>query len=115
MESHSFSTWSMRWVENRIALPWSLSSSSVAPPARVHRIEAAERLVHHDEAGVVQQRGDELDLLLHAFGELFGFLVSESAISMRLAQAIGRLRASSAVSPCNWPKKTSWSMTFIFL
>ena len=24
MDSQSFSTWSMRWVENRMALPWSL-------------------------------------------------------------------------------------------
>src|SRR5258708_10783424 len=37
-------------------------------------IEAAEGLVHDDEIGVVEQRGDELDLLLHAFVEVFGLL-----------------------------------------
>ena len=40
----------------------------------VDRVEAAEGLVHDDEVGLVQQRGDELDLLLHALGELFGLL-----------------------------------------
>src|SRR5579863_5940844 len=41
----------------------------------VDRIEAAEGLVHDDEAGIVEQAGDELNLLLHALGELFGFLL----------------------------------------
>src|SRR5512140_412578 len=37
---------------------------------RVHRIEAAERLVENDQLGLVEQRTDELDLLLHAAREL---------------------------------------------
>ena len=37
---------------------------------RVDRIEAAERLVEDDEIGIVQQRGDELHLLLHAARQL---------------------------------------------
>ena len=41
----------------------------------VDRVEAAERLVHDDELGIVQQCGDELNLLLHALGELFGLLL----------------------------------------
>ena len=40
----------------------------------VDRVEAAEGLVHEDEVGIVQQRGDELDLLLHSLGEVFGLL-----------------------------------------
>ena len=40
----------------------------------VDGIEAAEGLVHDDEVGLVEQGGDELDLLLHALGELFGLL-----------------------------------------
>src|SRR5215467_5166296 len=36
----------------------------------VHRIETAERLVHDDQPGIVQNRADELNLLLHSFEEL---------------------------------------------
>ncbi len=50
-------------------------STSVSMQERgVDGIEAAEGLVHDDEVGLVQQRGDELDLLLHALGQLFGLL-----------------------------------------
>ncbi len=35
--------------------------------ARAHRVEAAERLVENQQIGVVDDRGDELDFLLHAF------------------------------------------------
>src|SRR5579859_939158 len=41
----------------------------------IDRIETEERLVHDDEVGIVQQRGDKLDLLLHALGKLFHFLL----------------------------------------
>src|SRR5687767_12921399 len=41
----------------------------------VHGIHAAERLVHNDEVGVVEQRGNELDLLLHSFGKLLDLLL----------------------------------------
>src|ERR1700761_2387970 len=41
----------------------------------VDGVEAAEGLVHDDELGLVQQCSDELNLLLHALGELFGLLV----------------------------------------
>src|SRR5713226_8025411 len=47
---------------------------SVHEEGRVDGIEAAEGLVHDDEVGVVEERGDELDLLLHALRELFGLL-----------------------------------------
>ena len=40
----------------------------------VDGVEAGEGLVHDDEFGVVQERGDELYLLLHTLGELFGLL-----------------------------------------
>src|SRR5271170_2718354 len=39
----------------------------------VDGIEAAEGLVHDDELGLVQESGDELDLLLHTLGKLFCF------------------------------------------
>src|ERR1035437_471212 len=41
----------------------------------VHRVKAGEGLVHDDELGVVEQRGNELDLLLHALGELFSLFL----------------------------------------
>ena len=42
----------------------------------VHRVEAAERLVHDQDGGVVKDRGDELDLLLIALGELLDLPVA---------------------------------------
>src|SRR5580698_10633891 len=41
----------------------------------VDGIEAAEGLVHDDEVGFVKECSDELNLLLHAFGELLRFFV----------------------------------------
>ena len=40
----------------------------------VDGIETAEGLVHDDELGLVEEGGYELNLLLHALGELFGLL-----------------------------------------
>src|ERR1700739_2956527 len=40
----------------------------------IDRIEAAEGLIHHDQAGIVEQRTDELNLLLHALGKFFSLL-----------------------------------------
>ena len=66
---------------------------------RVDGVEAAEGLVHDDEVGLVQQGGDELDLLLHALGELFGLLGDEPVISSRSHQACARLLAVEASRP----------------
>ncbi len=74
--SHSFSTWSMRCVENRIAFPaFFRLDQRVLQQRRVHRIESRERLVHNDQLRLMQQRGNELDLLLHALRQLFGLLL----------------------------------------
>ncbi len=51
--------------------------------AGVDGIEAAEGLVHDDELGLVQQGGNELDLLLHSLGEVFGLLWMALAIWRR--------------------------------
>ncbi len=48
-------------------------------------IEPGERLVHDDQIGIVQQRGDELNLLLHALGQLFHFLLRPVADLQPLA------------------------------
>ena len=75
MVSQSFSTWSMRWVEKRMALPCSLSSSSVRSSSVAFtgsRPEKGSSITI--SPGIVQHAADELDLLLHALGELFGLL-----------------------------------------
>ena len=54
----------------------------------VHGIEAAEGLVHHHQIGIVEQRGNELDLLLHTLGEL-----------LRLhCESVGDLHARSPIN-----------------
>ena len=63
----------------------------------VDGIEAAEGLVHDDEFGLVEKRGDELNLLLHALGELFGLFVNGSVISSRSHQRWARLRGGGRV------------------
>src|SRR5579871_4669418 len=57
----------------------------------VDGIEAAEGLVHDDEFWLVQQRSDELDLLLHALGELFGLLGNGLGDLHALAPDVGAL------------------------
>src|SRR5438105_5796682 len=59
----------------------------------IHRIEAAEGLVHDDEIGFMQQRGRELDLLLHALGKLFYFLRQPAANLQPLAPALRPARS----------------------
>ena len=44
----------------------------VAEQREVHRVETGERLIHQQDVGPVQDRGDELDLLLVALAELLG-------------------------------------------
>ena len=63
----------MSGKKNCLALVFELEQSALHQH-RIHRIEAGERLVHDDNARVVEQRGNELDLLLHALGKLLGFL-----------------------------------------
>ena len=57
----------------------------------VDGIEAAEGLVHDDELGLVEQGGDELDLLLHALGEVFGLFVDGIGDLESLAPGVGAL------------------------
>ncbi len=116
MASQSFSTWSMRWVEKRTAAAlFAEVDERVHEERGVDGIEAAEGLVHDDELGLVQQGGDELDLLLHALGELFGLLGDGLGDLHALAPDVGALAGVVASRPWSWPRKMSWSMTFIFL
>ena len=70
-ESHIRSALSIRCVLKMTVLPRALElDDGVLQRLRVDRIEPAERLVEDDELGIVQQRGDELHLLLHAAREL---------------------------------------------
>jgi hypothetical protein len=50
----------------------------VAQQRQVDRIEPGERLIHEEDVRRVQDRGDELDLLLVALAELFGTPVARS-------------------------------------
>jgi len=63
IESQSLSTWSMRWVENRIDFPAARSPTSTSFSCIVLTGSRPRTARHHDEIGIVQQRRDELDLL----------------------------------------------------
>src|ERR1041384_1323189 len=55
--------------EHRLPAPCQLDDH-VLHHLAVHRVEPAEGLVQQDQVGIVQQRADELDLLLHPLGEI---------------------------------------------
>ena len=59
---------------------------------RVDRIEVGERLIHHDQVGVVQQRRDELRLLLHPAAEVLGLLLPV-LVEVEPLQPVGQLDA----------------------
>ena len=63
----------------------------------VDGIEAAEGLVHDDELGLVQECRDELDLLLHALGELFGLLGNGFGDLHALAPYVGALAGGGGI------------------
>ena len=56
-----------------------LLEHEVAQQPHVDRVETAERLVEDQQIGLVDHRGDELDLLLHALGQLLALLVLDLA------------------------------------
>ena len=59
-----------------IALPaGALFLQDLERQPRVDRVEVGERLVDHDQVGLVHQRGDELRLLLHAAAEVLDLLL----------------------------------------
>src|SRR6476646_23284 len=63
----------------------------VLQQAGIHRIKPEEWLVHDDEIRIVQQCGDELDLLLHALGKLFHFFQQPGVDLQSLAPLHGLL------------------------
>src|SRR5271157_1596240 len=65
----------------------------------IHRIKAREGLVHDDEPGIMEQRSNELDLLLHALGELFGFFLERIGDFHALGPGDGALLRLSGVEP----------------
>ncbi len=72
---------------------------------RVDRVESAEWLVHDDQFGLMQQRGDELDLLLHSLRELFGLLVDRIENLHALAPDMRALGRGDGVKPVQLPQK----------
>ena len=72
-DSHIASASSIWWVEKTDrAAPVAQLEERLAQEREVDRIEARERLVHEQDLGLVEDRGDELDLLLVALRELLG-------------------------------------------
>ena len=78
----------------------------------VDRVEADERLVHDQDIGLVEDRRDQLDLLLVALRQFLGapLLVLRDAGSGPASRARGR-RPPCAGSPYSEAKKTSCSRT----
>jgi hypothetical protein len=62
--------------DQRLALLAQLEER-LAEDRHVHRVEARERLVHQQDLGIVEDRGDQLDLLLVALRELVGAALGE--------------------------------------
>ena len=62
----------------------------LAQEDQVDRVEPGERLVHQQDLGVVEDRRDELDLLLVALRQLLGPAVGVSGIRKRVSQASAR-------------------------
>ena len=95
--SHSSSTLFIWWVESRIGDPGRASLlEDVLEQLDVDRIEAAERLVEDQQPRLADQRGAELDLLLHALGQRLHLLVAQSASSTRWSSAMPRVARFAA-------------------
>src|SRR3989441_636717 len=61
--------------EDGLAAP-PVVDDGIAEHLRVHGIESRERFIENDEIGIVQDGGNELHLLLHAFGKIGDFAQS---------------------------------------
>ena len=86
-DSQSASAASIWWVEKTSVRPSSRSSRNASRRIdEVDRVQPRERLVHQEDLRPVQDRGDELDLLLVALRELLG-------------AAAGQLRDQEPVQP----------------
>ena len=75
--------------DDRAALVAQLDEG-VAQQREVDRVEPGERLVHEQDVGAVQDRGDELDLLLVALAELLGPPIGESGMRKRSSHTVLR-------------------------
>ena len=82
---------------------------------RIHRVEAREGLVHDNQIGRVKERSDELNLLLHSLGELFGLFRQGVGNLHAFGPLDGPLTRFLRREPVQLAKEDSWSMTFIFL
>ena len=120
-ESHIFSALSMTCVLKMTVLPRALElEHRVLQRLRVDRIESAERLVENHEIGIVQQRRDELHLLLHAARQLVDLGVAPVLVAGREAEARRATRRCawsppSAVTPFSSARNSRTRRTCIFL
>jgi len=88
-ESHIRSAFSMTCVLKMTVLPRALSSTTgVLERLGIDRVETAERLVENDQLRIVKQRGDELDLLLHAARQLVHLRQTPVAVTAGQREAL---------------------------
>ena len=116
MWSTSFSACSIWWVENSTVRPLArISSTDLAQHLGVDRVEAAPRLVEDHQLGLVDQRGRELDLLLHALATGPGSC-SWSTARGRADRATARRAGAASLRPRprSSPMNSTMSTTFIF-
>ena len=99
--SHSSSTISIWWVEKiSVVPPLAHLGERLLEQRDVHRVEPDERLVHDHDRRLVEDRGDQLDLLLVALRELLGpalLVVGDAEAGEPLPCARGRDVARDAV------------------
>ena len=116
IDSHSSSTVSIWWVLKMSVLPRSrISQERLLEQPHVDRVEPGEGLVHDQHLRVVQDRRDELDLLLVALGELLD-LARPGSPGSGTAPASRRSRRAPwrPGTPYSAAKKRSCSPTTIF-
>ena len=81
----------MRGEENRLALVFEFDEGAAREASALTGSRPLKGSSITIRPGSWSDGADELDLLLHALGELFGLLAGRSSMSMRLAQSMARL------------------------
>ena len=91
--------------ENSTAVPGGGLPEHLGHEVHRHRVEAGERLVEHDDVGVVHESGGELHPLLVAEAELLQIVASARSATPRRCVQSGRRGARRRPScPCSRAK-----------
>ena len=103
--SHRRSTSSSWWLEKTTGTPVRAQvEQHLGEHVDADGVEAGERLVEHQQLGVVDQRGRELHALLVAERELLDAVAGALGEAEPLDPAVGRRGASSVATPCSRAK-----------